>query len=157
MELFRAACQVMSAWLCYHGHGRALAEARQGGLRSWNSGAHGCQGSSCCAGPGVKAGVMKGRALWGGGVEVAVTLQWGESMHINLRNEAFLALCPSNSERTFPSQCFHLNQFFINYSTVPTKCPPGALASNQFLEFLWKAEGCKGTGGASALLRRGMR
>ena len=127
-------------------------------LRSWNSGAHGCQGSSCCAGPGVKAGVMKGRALWGGGVKVAVTLQWGESMHINLRNEAFLALCPSNSERTFPSQCFHLKQFFIG--TVPTMTPPGtlkAVTSNQCPQFLWKAEGCKGTGGASALLRRGMR
>lgn len=123
------------------------------------SGAYGCWGSSCYAGPGVKAGAMKSRTLQGGGAEVAVTLQWGESPQMKLKNEAFPALCPTKPERPFPSQCFYL-KLFINYSAVPTMTPPTTLkpvTSNQRPEFLWKAEGCKNTGGASTLLRRNMR
>ena len=63
-------------------------------------------------------------------------------MHINLRNEAFPALCPTNSERTFPSQCFHLKQFFI---AVPTMTPSGTLkpvTSNQLVAGPAQSHGC---------------
>ena len=63
-------------------------------------------------------------------------------MHINLRNEAFPALCPINSERTFPSQCFHLKQFFI---AVPTMTPSGTLkpvTSNQLVAGPAQSHGC---------------
>lgn len=46
------------------------------------SGACGCEGSFNCAGPSVKAGAMKSRALWGGRAEVTVTLQFS---HMKLK------------------------------------------------------------------------